>query len=69
MRVGASGLDPSVLREIVEQYAEGDFNRLFDRQWGDWRSFYSAACDYVGSEDERDRLRWELMEEFGPNPA
>jgi hypothetical protein len=40
-------LDPDKLREVVEQYAEGSFEELFDIEWTDIDSFKKAALDYV----------------------
>ncbi len=40
-------LDPEALRELVEDYAVGDYNRLFDVAWTDVEEFIKTAKDYV----------------------
>jgi len=40
-------LNTDALLRIIEGFAEGSFEELFDYEWTDAESFIQAGCDYV----------------------
>lgn len=44
-------LDPVLLRQVIERYAEGEFHDLFEVPWDSRLQFQAAARDYVPKRD------------------
>lgn len=44
--------NPDTLLRIIEGFAEGSFEELFDYKWTDAESFIQAANDYVPFKDQ-----------------
>lgn len=47
----ANKLHADTLLRVIEGFAEGSFEKLFDYQWADVESFIKAGNDYVPAKD------------------
>lgn len=52
----------SDILHIVESYADGDFDTLFNMSWTSVESFISAAYDYIPSKTDRDAFASRVRE-------